>query len=78
MTGQYYGVIYIVLKFILLVTSDKNKIETCISQKEYQLTHEPKNNKRWAGFLHDYMQSSEQCHLENICLLCLLTLLSLC
>lgn len=47
------------LKFILLVISDRSKIETCVSQKEYQLTHVPKKIKRWTGFLHDYMRCLE-------------------
>lgn len=71
----YYEVICCVLKFILLVTSYKNKTQTCVNQKEYQLVHIPKKMS-WTSFLHDYMQSFKQCH-QDICFLCLLTLLAL-
>lgn len=67
----YYEVICCVLNFILLVTHYKNKIQTCVNQKEYQLAHVPKKMS-WTGFLHDYMQNFEQCH-QDICFLCLLT-----
>lgn len=54
------------VKIYLLVISDKNKMQTCVNQKEYQLANVPKKIRRWTAFLHDCMQSFEQWHLENI------------
>lgn len=61
----YYGIICNVLKYILLVISDKNKMQTCVNQNEYQLANVPKKIRRWTGFLHDCMQSFGQWHLSR-------------
>lgn len=75
MIHLYNGIICTV--FILLVTSDRNKTQSYVNQKGYHLAHVPKKIKRWTDFLHDDMQSFEQCQLENVSSL-YLTLLSLC
>lgn len=51
------------IKFILLVTSNRNEFQTCINQKGHHLVHIPEEIKIWSGFLHDRVQSFEQCHL---------------